>query len=193
MKKFLIIILTLLICFCLASCADTAVSENTSDLSPSEKEGAASDKYNALLKAWAGGAEVYHDGNIVYPDTYGGAYINEDKTLVICTTSLSKKTIKEYEEIIGDTDITYKKVKYSHNELIEENNRIMEKVMEGGNKYYDQIAACGIDESDNAINLYILPQSSDKAENEKLSEQIARKVTNFKNVNIKNSMGDVPA
>lgn len=193
MKKLLIIILILLTCFCLVSCADTSVSENTSDLSNSEKEGAASDKYNALLKAWAGGAEVYHDGNIVYPDTYGGSYLNEDKCLVICTTSLGKKTLKEYEEILGDTDIIYKKVKYSYNELLDEQKRIMAKVTEGGNKYYDQIDACGIDEVDNAITLYILPQSNDKSENEKLSEQIARKVTNFKNVNVTGSLGAVPA
>ena len=81
-------------------------------------------KYNELLDEWTSGVDTEGNVNIAYPDYYGGAYIDDDKNLVILVTTEIEVARKEISTIINLADIKFENVTYSFNQLREVQDEI---------------------------------------------------------------------
>lgn len=159
---------------------DTAVEDSIAVPIMQAKEGEAIDKYNALLKAWAGGSEVYHDGNIVYPDYYGGTYIDENKNLVISVTSTDKSVLAGFANIIDIKNVIFQEVEYSYSTLIAERNNIAKIMLESNRSgVASTITGVGISPKHNSVNLY---SSIPKDSPESVTNQVKQSVSSFENI-----------
>ncbi|MCL2409568.1 MAG: hypothetical protein FWC96_08170 [Oscillospiraceae bacterium] len=58
-----------------------------------------------------------YTGYHVFPDWYGGAYLNNDQKNVILVTRLDRELLHHIWEITGNHDILLRQVRYSHTEL----------------------------------------------------------------------------
>ena len=91
------------------------------------KESKSSLQYEKLMDSF----EETETGELIYPDYYGGSYIDDDGGFVVCVVATNaeekKYTSKSIEETIHASDFKIKSVKYSYNEL--------EEMMEFLNKY----------------------------------------------------------
>ena len=56
--------------------------------------------------------------NLVFPNWFGGRYINEDQKAVVMVTRIDKDIITYIWEVTGNHDIIITEVKYSHAELM---------------------------------------------------------------------------
>lgn len=91
------------------------------------KESKSSLQYEELMDSF----EETETGELIYPNYYGGSYIDDDGGFVVCVVAANTEE-KEYasksiEETINASDFKIKNVKYSYNEL--------EEMMEFLNKY----------------------------------------------------------
>lgn len=119
-------------------------------------------KYNKLLEAWS------KDGNqvdIVYPDFFGGAYINNEHHLVIQLTDYSEEVISEIEKIVSLDNVVIEEVKYSFRYLLSSQEKIEKYFIEDhADKYRKHFSGFGISEPKNAVNVYLCTNNEDKIE-----------------------------
>lgn len=91
------------------------------------KESDSSLQYEELMDSF----EETETGELIYPDYYGGSYIDDDGGLVVCIVAANaeekKYASKNIKEAINASDFKIKNVKYSYNEL--------EEMMEYLNRY----------------------------------------------------------
>lgn len=113
-----------------------------------DKENIAIQKYNLLLKEWAYNPLNVDDINANFPDYYGGAYINEDKKLVINTTELNDNVLSEIGNIIDLTDVEFVEVEYSFEQLKEEQMNIV-------NRLSSDVSICSADEYIEGIGISV--------------------------------------
>lgn len=66
----------------------------------------------AIRKAWTDSA-----GNVVYPDDYGGMYLDGSQQLVVCIVGLSTAREAELKALVPNAEIAFRAVKYSYAEL----------------------------------------------------------------------------
>ena len=59
-----------------------------------------SDKYNHLLQVWSKDPNYPSDTDANFPDFYGGAYVDDNKELVILVTILNDETIDYFGNLI---------------------------------------------------------------------------------------------
>jgi streptogrisin B len=104
----------------------TAISEYEESIYTSigsarmENESIANAQYNMLLDSMRGVSDVTSlEDCMVYPEYYGGSYIDEDGNLVVCVTNSAPEeiAIADIHAAIGATDIQTKRVQYSYSEL----------------------------------------------------------------------------
>ena len=91
------------------------------------KESKSSLQYEKLMDSF----EETETGELIYPNYYGGSYIDDDGGFVVCVVAANaeekKYASKSIEETINASDFKIENVKYSYNEL--------EEMMEFLNKY----------------------------------------------------------
>lgn len=125
------------------------VSENTAiELC----EDQAIQEFTALLNHW-----TTYDSNgqkiMSYPEYYGGAYINDNKSLTIQVTELTRKVIEDLGSIVDLKNITFETVSYSYNTLLFERDRVAKQMHLRSSVV--EIVGVGIQASTNSINIYV--------------------------------------
>ena len=136
--------------------ADTQREQMTQEKNNIEKrEDDALYKYNTLLKCWAYDG-VVSDTNAAFPAFYGGAYIDEEKNLVIQVTSLDEGIKKYFSDLIDINNVRFENVKYSYSELLEEHSRI-KKVLykEKKNNLEKLVVGVGLKLVANSVRVYL--------------------------------------
>ncbi len=161
MKRRFIIFLTII--FCLAA-SSTIVFGNDRELtndnltSLNDKENLSVTKYNELLKSWSTDSMYYSDSDANYPDSYGGAYINDEKELVIQVTCLDENIKEYYGDIIDLSGVRFEEVGHSLFELRNIKADLLEDIEIGEGT---GIAGVGIDMQDNSVAIYTVVNSKD--------------------------------
>lgn len=122
-----------------------------------QKESIADEKCNRILDEWSinGGFSDYETD---FPSFYGGAFIDEDKNLVIQVTNLDDEVIKYFESLIDTNDVIFQEVKYSYNELLEQMDAISQSI--GTNSRMSSINGVSISQKNNQVNIYYSPDSA---------------------------------
>ena len=81
------------------------------------KEGKSSLQYEKLMDSF----EDTETGELVYPEYYGGSYINDDGDAVVCVVAENVKekerALKSIKSTTDTSDIKVKNVEYSYKEL----------------------------------------------------------------------------
>lgn len=148
------------------------------------KEDAAIEKYNLLLKRWAYNLDYIDDIDANFPEFYGGAYIDDNKELVIQVTSLNDSVRAYFGDIISLTDVSFKEVEYSFEQLKEEQKSVSDKLVSEMSIYAlgKGITGVGISVKDNSISLHM--GSDSELEETVIKNQIGETLSSFENVNI---------
>lgn len=155
MKKHRIVALMLVLLVCFVLVGPVAALDATGDLLISyqqEKEDEANEKYNVLLKKWSLNPEHYTDENCDFPDFYGGCYINENKDFVIKVTACDKEVISYFGALIDLENVSFEKVEYSLETLLEEKAALVEKII-STSAQSNAINGVGISQIENAITV----------------------------------------
>lgn len=105
----------------------------------------------AIRKAWTDSA-----GNVVYPDDYGGMYLDGSQQLVVCIVGLSPAREAELKALVPNAEITFRTVKYSYAEL----KRLLDEIAldaRNGNAPLTVPGALGIglDEKHNVLRITV--------------------------------------
>ena len=115
-----------------------------------------SDKsYHNYLASLCGG-ETGDYSRIIFPDYYGGAYINRLGNLVMYTTEINEANKKDIYERIGTDKVVIKKASKSFNDLIRIQDTIMkykQKYLHRNNPVADNIISCEIRDMQNLVGV----------------------------------------
>ena len=108
------------------------------------------------------------NGSIIFPEDYAGAYINGGH-LVLLLTNTSEEATEKYRNWAGkySSCLTFKKVKYSYNELSEKLDPIVEKLKEDGY----EVTSSAVSETENAVSIGLFKCES--AEASKLAKNLS--------------------
>lgn len=108
------------------------------------------------------------NGSIIFPEDYAGAYINGGH-LVLLLTNTSEEATEKYRNWAGEYSscLTFKKVKYSYNELSEKLDPIVEKLKEDGY----EVTSSAVSETENAVSIGLFKCES--AEASKLAKNLS--------------------
>lgn len=139
-----------------------------------EKESDAIIKYNTLLQAWAPAPELVSDYQMNFPDIYGGAYIDEEKNLVIQVTKLTKETLEFFSGIIDISDVIFEVVQCSMNEIKEVRETIDKELISDKTQSFDGFLGTGISFRNNSVKVYVTESN----------EFLTEKIEQFKNIEI---------
>lgn len=103
---------------------------------------------SALHQAWKDSA-----GNIVYPEDYAGAYLDENQQAVVCIVNLSTAREDELKALVLNARIKFKTAKYSYQEL----KRIQEEIGQDKNAplTVPDALGVGLDERNNVIEITV--------------------------------------
>ena len=77
-----------------------------------------SDKYNHLLQVWSKDPNYPSDTDANFPDFYGGAYVDDNKELVILVTILNDETIDYFGNLIDLEHVRFSLADNSFQELL---------------------------------------------------------------------------
>ena len=111
-----------------------------------KKQADANCKYNILLDQWKDA-----DRNIVYPDYYGGGYLDDNKGFVINITEPEEKVRTNFECIIPLDNITFKQAKYSYSTLLSKQKELTAKMKEVGEICQAEIIGIGVVSNGNGL------------------------------------------
>lgn len=184
MKNIIRILLAAVLAFSL-SVQSFAISESadipvSTPADYSDKESRAFNTYMALLTEWSENKDNVSDLTAVFPDYYGGCYINENHDFVIQIVGSIDDAISDLKSFIDTDSVIFEEVKYSYNTLLEEKNRISSEMMSTNTKTSEMITAVGIAGKENSIILYA---DSSKMNSRKSSESnVLDGITEFENV-----------
>ena len=99
----------------------------------------------------------------VYPDYYGGTYVNDDGDLVVLITEddYTTRASHEIQTIITEENVLFVTCKNSYNRLQQVVDSIS-TLMKGGAEFASNIGMYGIDVINNYVLVYLLDDSEDK-------------------------------
>ncbi len=114
-------------------------------------ESASIEKYEVLMNAWTRdsdqtgipGADLYD-----YPEFYGGAYLGDDKNLVIQVTNLDGQVKDYFGGIIDLAGVRFEEVTYSYERLEQEQERIFARTGK------DELAEFGVQLASIGVNVW---------------------------------------
>jgi hypothetical protein len=163
-KKLISVILAVVMLVCMstnvfaANIDDSASNfiRNSINAELMAKEDSAQQKYDHLIDDWSADDDV-GDDDLRYPSFYGGAYLDEDKNLVIQVTYLDDDVKKYFEDRIDTNGVVFQEVKYSYKELLDQMDVIVQNMSSGG--ALSDINGAGISSKSNGINIYFDPNS----------------------------------
>lgn len=148
MKRIFVLALTLALALSLGVQA-YAVSD-----AAREKESAAFDIYMAMLTEWCSDKSNVSDLNAVFPDYYGGSYINDEHDFVIQIVGSIDEAAADLARFIDTDKVIFEEVKYSWNELNAEADRISAEMQTPGTKAAETVSLVGIDGKNNSLLIY---------------------------------------
>lgn len=119
-----------------------------------EKESAAFDIYMAMLTEWCPDKDNVSDLNAVFPDYYGGSYINDDHDFVIQIVGSVDEAAADLSRFIDTDKVIFEEVRYSWNELNAEADRISAEMRTAGTKAAETVSTVGVDGKNNALLIY---------------------------------------
>lgn len=115
-----------------------------------------SDKYNHLLQVWSKDPNYPSDIDANFPDFYGGAYVDDNKELVITVTSLDEETIGYFGNLIDLEHVRFSLADHSFQELLDTQESI--NTLLTSNSLDEKIAASitgtGISVKENSAVVY---------------------------------------
>lgn len=115
-----------------------------------------SDKYNHLLQVWSKDPNYPSDIDANFPDFYGGAYVDDNKELVITVTSLDEETTDYFKDLIDLEHVRFSLVDHSLQELFDVQAEIDSYLQSGTDKEIcSAITGTGITQRENAVNVYV--------------------------------------
>ncbi len=154
-----------------------------------ELENEANEKYNELLNEWSENSQFVTESNVNYPDFYGGAYINNEKELVIQVTYLDDSIEEYFGSIINLTNVVFEEVSYSFNELKQAHGEIVEKMNPNSSDLLiSSIAGVGISFPDNSVSLYVVTSDA-VAKTSAFNNQVRDNISDFENIKIISTPG----
>ena len=148
MKKIFNIVLTVALALMLGIQTYAASDEAR------EKESAAFDIYMAMLTEWCPDKDNVSDLNAVFPDYYGGSYINDDHDFVIQIVGSVDEAAADLSRFIDTGKVIFEEVRYSWNELNAEADRISAEMRTAGTKAAETVSTVGVDGKNNALLIY---------------------------------------
>lgn len=188
-KKVLCLMLVLVLCISMSPTVSAATDSEPSTVSATsttteiqERENAANSKYHQLLKHWAKDPNIIDDVDANFPAFYGGAYIDDEKHLVIQVTILNKEIKDYFAQIIDLTDVGFNEVKYSYERLMLEQNVIVEKMFaDSKDEKIASISGVGISIPENAVTLYVVA-TGEKTDAELFCQSVRESASSFSSI-----------
>ena len=150
---------------CMQQEMDLVVSvANSGDKESSEKpmQPGAYENYTQLMEVLCGQTRSNVD-DPVYPDYYGGTYVNDDGDLVVLITEAAYATRASHEvqTIMDEEDVLFATCKNSYNRL----QQVVDSIgtlIKSGAKFASNIGMYGIDVINNYVLVCLLDDSEDK-------------------------------
>lgn len=196
MKRLLVLVGMLVVITSVCTIPKTVYAADIIEESEKQQilENEANEKYNKLLEIWAYDPLYVDDVNAMFPDFYGGAYINHEKELVIQVTDYSEEVIKYFENIIDLTNVKFEEVKYSFNDLNQAHDEIVKRMGEKStDSFMTNVSGVGVSIPENAVTLYlVIPE--EEAYTESIKKEIYENLSNFEKIKVISvSEKDTPA
>ncbi len=148
-----------------------------------KKQADANRKYNILLDQWRD-----DDRNIVYPDYYGGGYLDDNKSFVMNITEPEEQVRTNFEGIISLDNITFKQVKYSYSTLLSKQKELTAKMKELGEICQAEIIGVGVVSNGNGLLVQVKVQDFEKRK-EDLHRNIKNALGGFENIILESCSG----
>lgn len=195
MKKTICCISFLLIIALMISITGTHMADASSftESNPigeyNQREYKAIEQYNVLLNYWTSNKEFTSSTNGDYPEFYGGAYINQDKCLIIQVTRLDADVYSYFNSLIDLNEVSFELVKYPFSKLIEERDIVSSKMNpKSSDKMVSEISGVGILVKENSIvvSLKTIP----KEDLPEYEEQFRSTISSFDNVVFESEYGE---
>lgn len=164
MKKILsIIIAVLLVSLMTINCfATSESSEETNIKNRLLREQEANEQYQSLLTNLSNNTQTNSRSTSI--DYYGGAYINDSGDLVVCVTDDYDENSNSIQTYTNNEDIEIKNVDYTYNEILQEQERITNLLIENSDsnnntetvsKLLESIVDIYISEENNILVIHI--------------------------------------
>ena len=123
------------------------------------------EKYNTLLMAWSTIPHIPSDRYANFPSFFGGAYIDENKELVIQVTDNNSDIIEYFAELIDLENVRFQTAENSLAELLEIKYELNKRISSNTSDPLrlsaqdSLIDGTGISIPNNSVNLYVKPDS----------------------------------
>lgn len=150
------------LCMCVQSCSDNSIDEPMFSIDASQSttrivencQGLANEINTQILD----GIRVSSRGDIsdkIYPDFYGGSYIERDGTLRIFLAGDSLTGAMEIKKIVYDPIIQFSKCSYSYQELLDVLEDVSNALISLPDPVAEKIKGAGINEKDNTVEVFM--------------------------------------
>lgn len=127
----------------------------TSDVQPevdsasyNQNASRAFEMYNDLLNYWTDSKS----DTIIYPDVYGGAYVNDDGHLVVLVT---EQNYDAFKEAIPTSEVIFENVSVSYAKLLSEKDKVVQAMLDPASDLYGIVTSVGIISSKSSIVVYV--------------------------------------
>lgn len=181
---------------CCSSCSDDVIIDDYSKQSNVQESGIISDQYDAntlndeILDKIALSSRG-NDGERVYPPYYGGSYIEMNGELTIFVVGDSLSAASKLNQISDSPLLKYKVANFSYEELCNVNDEIQSYLDNGPREIAKNVSAYGINTEFNAVQIYLIDDSSSKIEEFKsvydhpclMFSQLGRVITESQDIN----------
>lgn len=104
--------------------------------------------YNDLLDYWTDS----ETDTVLYPDTYGGAYVNDDGNLVILVT---EQDYDIFDKIISINQVAFENTSISYSRLLIEKEKVVQAMLDPTNDLYGVLNAVGAVSHKRSVIVYI--------------------------------------
>ena len=171
MKKIIVFILALTMIFSVSTATHAIVNEPKEN-TPQYYEYLMNLQSNAVKanELLCASFPITQAGEVTYPQTFGGCYINEDK-LCVLVTSTDDATLDYYKDIFDEYIIyvVFEEVTYSYNELLNASEIIAKEISETE----IDVVCHYVSEIDNEVVIGIHPEDYEMAKNRRTSMPIS--------------------
>lgn len=150
MKNFMFI-MVLLLSVCLSACTDKALNDESKQQEeyPMLSAGEILDNLGSSFKAQT--RSGVSDPDFIYPDYYGGGYLDVEGNVVVLVKGDANKYLKEFQRRTLSSNVVVNECQYSYNELVQFNELITEKFMDESLRNELHWTSVGIDTEANKI------------------------------------------
>ena len=148
------------------------------------------EKYNTLLMAWSTIPHIPSDRYANFPSFFGGAYIDENKELVIQVTDNNSDIMEYFAELIDLENVRFQTAENSLAELLEIKYELNKRISSNTSDPLrlsaqdSLIDGTGISIPNNSVNLYVKPDSVSTIAADASAATIESLITGLSNIQI---------